>query len=119
MTTTQNAIDMKVLNLTLNAKWYDMIEAGIKKEEYREIKDFWKVRLMEFEYRDRGNVSPFKEWIGFKQFDAIRFARGGHFHPSIPQITFKCEGIEIATGNTEWGAEKGKEYFVIKIGERI
>lgn len=48
MITTQNAIDMKILNLTLKAKWYDMIEAGIKKEEYREIKDFWKIRLMDW-----------------------------------------------------------------------
>lgn len=110
---------MKVLNLTLKAKWYDMIVAGVKKEEYREIKDFWQIRLMDWEYRDRGNVAPFKEWIGFKQFDAIHFARGGHFHPSVPQMTFKCEGIHVGSGRTEWGAVEGDEYFVIKIGERM
>ena len=32
---------MKILHLNLKAKWYDMIESGIKKEEYREIKPFW------------------------------------------------------------------------------
>ena len=38
---------MKTLHLNLKAKWYDMIESGIKKEEYREIKPFWEKRLFE------------------------------------------------------------------------
>lgn len=28
----QNVSDMKVLNITLKAKWYDMIESVVKKE---------------------------------------------------------------------------------------
>ena len=32
---------MKILNLPLKAKWYKMIESGIKTEEYREIKPYW------------------------------------------------------------------------------
>ena len=35
----------KILYLNLKAKWYDMIESGFKKEEYREIKDYWIKRL--------------------------------------------------------------------------
>ena len=34
-------------------------------------------------------------------------------------IKFKHDGIEIRTGNPEWGAEPNKLYFVIKHGERI
>ena len=31
---------MKTLHLPLKAKWYEMIDNGIKTEEYREIKQF-------------------------------------------------------------------------------
>lgn len=100
---------MRMLYLTLKAKWFDMIEAGIKKEEYREMKDYWIKRLWTSDH----------EYDPPKVFDAVCFARGGHFHPSIKQITLKCEGIDIGCGNQDWGAEPGKEYFVIKLGEII
>ena len=35
------------LFLPLKAKWYDMIESGIKTEEYREFKEYWFKRLVE------------------------------------------------------------------------
>jgi len=41
---------LKILHLTLHKKWFDLIAAGIKKEEYREIKDYWKKRLEDQEY---------------------------------------------------------------------
>lgn len=48
---------MKILNLPLKARWYDMIESGEKKEEYREIKPYWYQRLYqrkkEFAYAGR------------------------------------------------------------------
>ena len=34
-----------VLNLVVSKQWFDMIVSGEKKEEYREIKDYWTVRL--------------------------------------------------------------------------
>lgn len=37
--------EKKVLRLTVCRKWYDMIVAGTKKEEYREIKTNWIRRL--------------------------------------------------------------------------
>jgi len=45
---------MKILNLTLKKKWFDMILSGEKKEEYREIKQYWETRL--FEYPEIFNV---------------------------------------------------------------
>ena len=32
---------MKTLTLPLKKKWFDMIKTGVKKEEYRERKDYW------------------------------------------------------------------------------
>ena len=38
---------MKILDLSLTYKWYDMIVSGEKKEEYREIKDYWIKRFID------------------------------------------------------------------------
>ena len=37
---------MKILDLVLKHQWYDLIEVGIKTEEYRELKPYWIKRLM-------------------------------------------------------------------------
>ena len=34
-------------------------------------------------------------------------------------IKYKHEGIEIRTGNPNWGAEPDKLYFVIKHGKQL
>lgn len=126
-----------MLHLTLKKKWFDMIASGEKKEEYREIKRFWGARLLQrIEVPWGGYLTPwmdiergdyeFKGWSAFvsvnsiyQPFDMVRLAAGGHFHPSVLQAIFKCEGIEIREGRQQWGAEPGKKYFVIKLGERI
>ena len=43
-------VNMKILDLPLKAKWYEMIESGNKKEEYREIKKYWIGRLAKCGY---------------------------------------------------------------------
>ena len=37
----------KVLHLTLKKKWFDEILSGKKKVEYREIKPYWQIRLID------------------------------------------------------------------------
>lgn len=39
---------MNILHLNLKSCWYDLIEQGIKTEEYREIKPFYLKRLRAF-----------------------------------------------------------------------
>lgn len=39
------------LFLPLKAKWYDMIESGIKTEDYREFKEYWFKRLANKKYK--------------------------------------------------------------------
>ena len=36
---------MKTLHLPLKKEWYNMIESGIKTEEYREVKPYWEKRM--------------------------------------------------------------------------
>ena len=89
------------------------IVSGIKKEEYREINDYWTKRLVKTE----GNLI---DDFTFKHFDHVEFTLG---YPSADnadaRARFKFDGIEKNTGRIEWGAESGKIYYVIKIGERV
>ena len=90
----------KVLDLPLKAKWYEMIECGEKLEEYREIKPYWCNRLL-----------GASRTIG-RQYTHVRF-RYGYTRKTM---TFEIKDIVIGEGKPEWGAERGKKYFVIKLG---
>jgi len=114
---------MKILHLPIKKHWFDMIKSGEKKEEYREIKDYWENRF--FVKTSRGYIdsnSFFGQIIKivnndpvFKQFDIVRFKNG--YHPNDPVMDVEFNGFEIREGTPEWGAVKGEEYFVIKLGE--
>lgn len=125
----------KVLHLTLKKKWFDMIASGEKKEEYRDFVMYWGKRLVyTIETPHGGKFTPinsvmlgeseshWKNFTGgaptFKQYNQVLFANGGHFG-DVPKIIMECKGIEVREGNPAWGAEPGKKYFVIKLGERI
>lgn len=104
---------MKILHLTLKKRWFDMIAIGEKKEEYREIKRYWIQRLcneVEYELGSSWNAI-------FKKFDAVSFKNG--YGKNAPSMLVKFEGLQQKEGNPDWGAEPGKEYFVIKLGEII
>lgn len=116
---------MKILDLVLKGKWYDMIASGEKREEYREIKSYWIKRLC-FTRKDNPYVYCITEkccqeyladasddWMAYP-FDAVRFRRGY----TNTTMLFKCEGISIGHGRKEWGAPE-EEVFIIKLGERI
>lgn len=94
---------MKILDLSLTYHWYDMIAGGEKKEEYREIKDFYITRLV-----DRGTWNA-------RKYDAIRFHRG---QGSPVTMLVECLGIEVGKGRPEWGAPE-EDVFIIKLGEII
>lgn len=39
------------LHLILQCKWYDMIVKGDKREEYRQIKPYWTIRLFAHKFK--------------------------------------------------------------------
>jgi len=84
-----------------------MIASGEKKEEYREIKPYWISRL----------CSGFPSKYDAKDFDIIAFKNG--YSKEAPTINVKWVGMDIRQGKAEWGAEPGKEYFVIQLGDVI
>lgn len=122
---------MKTLHLVLKSKWYDMIESGEKKEEYREIKQYWVNRLLnvrrDFAY-DFGAYSDCVSMLGtetehamnamdavYRDYDCVCFHKGY----SSTTMTFEINGIGIGYGRTEWGAPTGRPVFIIKLGDRV
>ena len=94
---------MKVLDLVLKHKWYDMIDVGDKREEYREYKDYWYNRLID------------KEALRAKPYTHVRFRRGY----TKKTMLFKIDSITIGGGLPRWGAPTGRDVFIIKLGERM
>lgn len=90
---------MKILYLILTQQWYDMIEAGIKPEEYRDITEYWTPRLMN------------------KQFDAVHFRHG--YQKDARTMLWTCNGITTGMGNPAWGAPTDREQFIIMLGKRL
>lgn len=113
----------KTLHLPLKAKWYEMIESGVKTEEYREIKPYWVKRLLKdfpVYWRITLNISTITN--DFSAFE------GKELHPVYTHVkfsygytkrtmTFEIESITIGKGNPEWGAPT-EEVFIIKLGKR-
>jgi hypothetical protein len=79
---------MNNLQLTLHKEWFDVIASGVKKEEYRENKPYWQLRLPG------------------KSYDEVHFRNG--YGRDKPFMRVKCLGIVL---------DKAKNHFVIKLGE--
>ena len=110
-----------VLRLSLKKKWFNMTKSGVKTEDYREINDYWIKRLCSDWCSGFDNVARENVYMPvFKEFTKNIMTLG---YPSNNDkeriIEFEHKGIEIRTGNSEWGAVPGKQYFVIIHGAVI
>lgn len=98
-----------MLTLPIKGKWFYMILSGEKGEEYREIKPYCTSRFKKiFDMHPHSNM-PY----GIDKRE-IRFRNG--YGSSRPEFIALCT-LDIKTGREEWGAEPGKEYYVLKIHE--
>lgn len=98
-----------MLVLPIKKKWFDMIKAGEKLEEYREIKPYYDKRLLNyFEHSDYGSFVVINPYIK-KQI----ILRNGYKRES-PSLLCLCT-LDMGTGKEEWGAKKDKKYYILKI----
>lgn len=104
---------MKTLHLVLKAKWYDMIDRGEKKEEYREVKQYWMKRLIEDVGEDEEGDSCCH--VFYVDYECVCFHRGY----TSTTMTFEVTSIDTGQGKTEWGAPADRNVFIIKLGERL
>jgi hypothetical protein len=128
---------LKYLYLPLKTKYFEMTRAKIKHEDYREINDYWCRRLLEVDQytesdiwqeliedlknpnRKHANVCECLSFFGarFKKFNYNIMTLGYPAYDDRPRhLIAEHKGIEIRTGNPEWGAEPNKLYFVIMHG---
>lgn len=85
-----------MLTLPIKRKWYNMIKEGKKKEEYREIKQYY--------------ISRLQKHLG--EIIDVKFRNG--YSKNSPALVCRCR-IDIGRGLTAWGAEKDTVYYVLEI----
>jgi len=133
------------LQLSLKKNWFEMTKSGIKTEDYRDLNYYWFVRLVSnykttFSRLMGSYPNEFKETYGKEKLDKAivdmyNYNNAHYNFKTFTQNTMTLgypkstdserilklyhKGIEIRTGNPEWGAEPNKLYFVIKHGVKI
>jgi len=89
-----------MLTLPIKKKWFDMMINGVKTEEYRNATKYYYTRFNNlFDALDT-DIKP------------ILFRNG--YSADSPSFVANCSFL-LGTGREEWGAEKGKEYYVFCI----
>lgn len=109
-----------MLVLPIKRNWLDMIVAGEKLEEYRDITDYWTKRFVNLlgESEDHTKII-----VDNLRKDRIRkecevCLQNGYNPDGSPQAIVKVT-LKIGTGRQEWGAVPGVEYFVLSIREIV
>jgi hypothetical protein len=90
------------LSLTVSKNPFSAIASGVKKEEYREIKPYWDVRLKDHLYTH------------------IEFRNG--YQVYSPRILIKLISISIGTPDPKFCfgiIDPTKEVYILKLGEII
>lgn len=119
----------KVLTLTVSKEWFDMIVAGKKTEEYREIKPYWVARLfqnnsniVDMQYLASslaGRTDLLKRYIDaerimLKPYTHVLFING--YRKDSPRIEKEIECITIGKPQKDLCPDKwlDTEFFIIK-----
>ena len=114
----------KTLHLPLKKEWYEMIESGVKTEEYREIKPYWVNRLAQCYKWCALNVLTHLDRCKQCHSDFNDIRTNGYTHVKFSYgytrriMTFEIESITIGKGKPEWGAPT-EDVFIIKLGKRL
>lgn len=107
--------EKKVLTLTVSKEWFDMIVAGKKTEEYREIKPYWIKRLttnceVPYDVAAETNCGE----VLYRPYTHVLFING--YRKDSPRIEKEIESIII--GKPKKGLCPDKwlytEFFIIK-----
>ena len=103
---------MKILHATLEKKWFNMILAGIKKEEYRDIKPYWIKRLLNADFTDdRKFVFDDNQ----RHYDAIQFTNG--YGKTAPTMLVEYHGVKVGNTKEGWADSYKTEAFVLLLGK--
>ena len=107
-----------MLVLPIKKKWFDMIACGEKKEEYREIKPYYKTRFYNAvkEVLDKETFAQqLTAVILYENTVMLDVIFRNGYNKNSPQIKCKCIYKGRGQGKEEWGAEPNKEYYILEI----
>lgn len=93
-----------MLTLPIKRKWFDLIESGEKREEYRENTSYWRRRLL-FGRADSE---------GARETGRALILRNG-YRRDAPRLLIRISGVTLGPGKEAWGAEPGKSYLRLHI----
>lgn len=98
-----------MLILPIKKKWFDMILAGEKLEEYRAITPYYKSR-----FKNLFSMHPYSIFPTGHDKQKVMLRNG--YSRNSPSCIVTAT-LDVKTGRPEWGAEPGVDYFVLKILE--
>lgn len=117
--------DIKILHLNLKKKWFDLIDKGIKNEEYREIKPYWEKRLVDYNaIKENYQAIAIKKYLCGLWTDVCKAFPKGYTHVLIRYgytkrfIIFTIGEIKFGIGNPDWGAPSDS-VFIITFDRRL
>ena len=129
------------LKLVIKKEWFDKIMSGEKPEEYRDIKEYYVSRFLElkkpliihgidyirgmFNYYIGFTKSRYNaihhllnhNEIDYRKYDSVVFYVG--YKKNRESAEFELKGIIVGQGVTSWGAESGRNYFILKLGKMV
>lgn len=93
-----------ILPLVLKGKWYDMIESGEKKEEYRDKTDYWRTRIL--------------NWLNNRKVKVVEFRLG--YAKNAKRMAFKMGDVFSRTmAHTHTWGEPETPHYAIVLSERV
>ena len=99
-----------VLHLVTSAKWFELIQKGIKTVDYREIKPYYAILFSCGQIRLNG--------IYYQDYEVnICLHLGVAKHHAT--ILLECEGLSVGIGKPEWGAEPNVPYYRLCLGKML
>jgi hypothetical protein len=103
-----------MLDLVLKAKWFDMIESGEKKEEYRDVKQFWWKRIFTSYYPNLDILSN----GGYNgKHSTVRLRRG--YGKNAPSMVWKLGHVGIGFAKPEWAEGHMGRMIVLPLHKRL
>lgn len=100
-----------MLTLPIKKQWFDMIVSREKPEEYRDTTPYYRSR-----FKNLFTMFPYSA-IPYGLDSQQLILRNGYSKNSPSCIITAT--LDIRQGNPEWGAEQGKEYYVLKISDVV
>jgi len=123
---------MPMIHLPIKRKWFDMILSGEKTEEYREIKEYWAVRLFGFRlelepqaldemvtdlkdvHRRHAHLAQLLDYFEARLKVDRAILKNG-YQKDARSLIAGIAVVEVGRGNPEWGAPKNRDVFILKL----